>query len=59
MESTDEKLVEIIRKSLVDGKLPCGVAFRIAKELDLSVREVGNAANEMKIKIAHCQLGCF
>lgn len=59
MEKTQEKLAETIRNSLVDGKLPCAVAFRIARELDVSVREVGKAASQMKIKIARCQLGCF
>ncbi|MCL5960846.1 MAG: hypothetical protein M1358_16355 [Chloroflexi bacterium] len=59
VDNADDKLVEIIRRSLVDGKLPCGVAFRIAEELDVSVRKVGKAANDMKIKISHCQLGCF
>ena len=41
------------------GKLPCAVAFSIAKKLKVSPRQVGDAANELRIKIATCQLGCF
>lgn len=48
-----------MRASLVDGKLPCAVAFRIAKKLKVSPKQVGDAANRLKIKISSCQLGCF
>jgi hypothetical protein len=48
-----------IKSSLVEGKLPCAVAFKIAKELKVSSREVGQAANKLAIKISNCQLGCF
>jgi hypothetical protein len=48
-----------IKTSLVDGRLPCAVAFGIAKKLKVSPRQVGDAANDMQIKIASCQLGCF
>jgi len=48
-----------IKSSLVNGRLPCAIAFRIAKELKVSPREVGEAANRMSVKISSCQLGCF
>jgi hypothetical protein len=48
-----------MRASLVNGKLPCAVAFKIAKKLKVSPKEVGDAANRLKIKISGCQLGCF
>ena len=53
------ELEEKIKSSLVDGKLHCAVAFKIAKELKVSPREVGQTANKLAIKICHCQLGCF
>ncbi|MFH1647768.1 MAG: hypothetical protein ABID71_08820 [Chloroflexota bacterium] len=56
MENTVEQK---IRASLVNGKLPCAVAFKIAKEMKVSPREVGDAANRLKIKICNCRLGCF
>ena len=52
-------LEEEMRVSLVNGKLPCAVAFQIAKKLRVSPKQVGDAANRLSIKIASCQLGCF
>ncbi len=54
-----EKLEEAVRNALVDGRLPCSEAFQIAKELDVSKSEVGEACNRIQIKISRCQLGCF
>lgn len=48
-----------IKSSLVNGKLPCAVAFKIARDLKVGTREVGQAANRLSIKISGCQLGCF
>jgi LAO/AO transport system kinase len=31
----------------------------IAEELKVSYSEVGKSANELKIKIKNCELGCF
>ena len=59
MEDMSSKLKGEIEASLVNGKLPCAVAFKIAEKLKISPRQVGDMANEIKIKIANCQLGCF
>jgi hypothetical protein len=42
-----------------EGKLACTAAFRLAEELGLSRHHLGELLNELKIKITHCQLGCF
>lgn len=55
----DPKLEERIKKSLTDGRLSCAVALGIARSLKITPRQVGDAANELKIKLANCQLGCF
>ena len=55
----NEKLEKEIQDSLVDGKLPCAVAFSIAKKLKVNPRQVGDTANKLNIKIKSCQLGCF
>ncbi len=52
-------LEEELKASLVEGKLPCAVAFKIAKKLKVTPKEVGDTANRLNIKIANCQLGCF
>ncbi len=53
------ELEEQVVSSLVDDQLPCAAAFKIAKELEVSVREVGETADELGIRIINCQLGCF
>ena len=55
----EDKLEEKIKSSLVDGRLTCAVAFKIAKELKVSPRDVGDAANRLSVKLSGCQLGCF
>ena len=53
------ELEQKIKDSLVNGKLPCAVAFKVASDLGVAPRQVGDKANELDIKIAACQLGCF
>ncbi len=55
----DTELEEKVTSSLVEGKLPCAVAFKIAKELKVSPQKVGETADKLGIRIAKCQLGCF
>ena len=54
------RLVEVLKVRSGDEKrLPCGEAFKVARDLEVPVAEVGKACNELGIKIVHCQLGCF
>lgn len=53
------ELEEKITSSLVNGKLPCPIAFKIAKQLKVNVLEVGETTDKLGIKISGCQLGCF
>jgi len=55
----DRTLEEEIQASLVNGRLPCAVAFKIARKLKVSPKQVGDMANKLNIKIVSCQLGCF
>ncbi len=52
-------IAEEIGKSLTDGRLPCPVAFKIAKVLQVAPLEVGDTATIQKIKVNKCQLGFF
>lgn len=54
-----DELETKIKSSLVNGRLPCAIAFKIAKEMKVSPRDVGEAANRLSVKISNCQLGCF
>lgn len=53
------ELEEKIKTSLENGRLPCPAAFRISRELKVSLKEVGETCNRLNIKVCHCQLGCF
>ena len=59
MSDTERTLAEEMKASLVNGRLPCAVAFKISQKLNVSPRAVGDMANELNIKISTCQLGCF
>ncbi len=59
IEQMNRTLVEELEASLVNGQLPCAVAFKIARKLKVAPREVGDTANKLNIRIVNCQLGCF
>lgn len=59
---TDEgkaKVVEELRRAARNGRITCAAAFEVAERLGVSKRLVGETANEERIKITACQLGCF
>ncbi len=56
---TPTKVNEAIRASLKEGFLPCETAFEIAKKLRVSPVAVGDAADNLGIRVTDCRLGCF
>jgi len=54
-----DKIIEEIKKKTINGKIPCPIARKIAKDLSVSYKEVGRVANELNVKITDCELGCF
>lgn len=60
MTSTNrEKINAALQAKALDNKISCAVARQLAAELQVPIREVGESANELKIKIKACELGCF
>jgi LAO/AO transport system kinase len=55
----EKEIKRLLQGSAVDGTLTCSEARKIAEELGLSYIQAGKAANELKIKIKDCELGCF
>ncbi len=55
----DGKLVERLRSTAVEGKIPCLKLWQIAAEFDLERLAVSNTAEALGLKIGPCQLGCF
>jgi len=58
-KEVDSKLVDEIAASLVDGRLACPVAFKIAEKHKVTPKEVGDAATKQGISVNYCQLGLF
>lgn len=56
---TKESLALAIRSALVEEHLPCESAFQIAWEQKVAPAEVGQAADEMGVRVSRCQLGLF
>ncbi len=56
---TREKMIEAVQMASVNNRLSCERAHELAVELNTSLQEIGVLCNELKIKIADCQLGCF
>jgi hypothetical protein len=54
-----KEIKEKIMNNTKNGKLSCAAARKIAEELGIPYKEVGAAADQLKIKISNCQLGCF
>ena len=59
ISDTERMLEEELKASLVDGRLPCAVAFKISRKLKVSPLKIGDMANRLNVKIVNCQLGCF
>ncbi len=57
--SVSSALGAAIRAGLKEEGVPCGHAEGVARELDVTMQEVGKAIDLMEIRINRCQLGLF
>jgi len=55
----EDEIVAKLREAAKEGKITCAMAQKIATENKVPMKRVGELLNQMKIKIAQCQLGCF
>ncbi len=53
------ELAQAIQEGLVLGKLPCAVAWSLARRFKISKIDVANAAEALGVRIWQCQLGAF
>jgi len=58
-EEVSPKLEQAIREGLVEGRLPCAVAWEIASQFEMPKLHVANAAEKLDIRIGPCQIGAF
>lgn len=59
MIAREKEIERLLREKAVEGRISCAAARAIAEDLRVSYREVGRVANELKVKIRECELGCF
>jgi hypothetical protein len=48
-----------VQAFLVDGRLPCRVAWELGRRRGLPYRQIGNVLEGLKIRVKPCQLGQF
>jgi len=54
-----QELLEAVKETAKDNRLSCTAARKLAQELNVPVKLIGQAADQLNIKIAACELGCF
>jgi hypothetical protein len=55
----DKRIADAVRERAQEGTLSCGAAFRIAEKLSVNPLRVGEMADELEVRLNHCQLGLF
>ncbi|MFZ5650201.1 MAG: hypothetical protein ACOY4I_05050 [Bacillota bacterium] len=55
----ENEIREAVLKVARDGRLSCTAARKLAGELKVGLKDIGEACNQLKIKIHACELGCF
>ena len=58
-EEVSAELEEAIRDGLIVGRLPCAVAWVIARRFGVPKTHVANVAERLGVKIGQCQIGAF
>lgn len=56
---SEEKIKEIVQAEAQENRITCGKMHELSEKHGVSLAELGKAADELKIKIARCELGCF
>lgn len=59
MAELTEEVLKAVREASRDGRITCTAARKLAEELKVPYIVIGRAADELKIKIKSCELGCF
>jgi hypothetical protein len=53
------EVLDALQAAAKDGRITCAEARKLAETLGVSPGVVGAAANQLRIKIRACELGCF
>ena len=52
-------VLDAVENAATDKRITCPECWKIVEELKVAPAEVGQAANQLEIKIKSCALGCF
>ncbi len=55
----DPRVREAVLKAATEGRITCPVARELADRLGVDPGVIGEACNQLRIKIKSCVLGCF
>jgi len=58
-ETVPQDLEEAIRAGLVNERLPCAIAWEIAKRFNVPKMGITSACERLNLHISQCQLGAF
>ncbi len=58
-DKVDPGIEPAINASLVNGRLPCSAAWKIAERFEVAKAVIAAVCEKMKVKVAPCQLGAF
>lgn len=59
MSEVAPEVLEALQRVAKEGRVSCTEARKLADDLKVPVQVVGEAADQLKIKIQSCELGCF
>lgn len=61
MSSNDnkEKLKQLLEENSKEGKITCSSCHEISEKHSYVLKEIGEMADEIGLKIVNCKLGCF
>lgn len=59
MSKLAEDILKKVQEASKDKRLSCTAARKVGEELGIPLRQVGEACDELGIKIFACELGCF
>ena len=57
--SKGKSLETRIKKAASNGIITCAALRKIAEEVNATYVDAGKAADNLKIKVRNCDLGCF
>lgn len=59
MAEVSKEILEAVKNTAKEGRITCTAARKLAGDFKVSPGVIGEACDQLKIKITACELGCF